>query len=526
MRRLLVLGVVVVGLVIAIPLGAVMTTRNAVTPSVCGDDGVSQPFTGSVPPVAGLSAPQVRLAQVIWSRARANEARLRGPADQAAVIAIAVALQESALGANPAIAQPNADGDAGPFQQRQRPGWYGTLTQVTNPGYTADTFLLGHTVTTAQYAAAVAAGSPPAGPPGYHLPGLADVAGWAQMDIIEAADRVQRSAFPDAVADDIPVARKLVAAFAAAGAGRTVDAAMLSAVSSTPECESSPSTGACPPSGSPAEHGVKPDTLLVLRCVKQAFPKVRTFYGYRPHDPYPDHPSGRAVDIMVSSAFANYGSTDAIAYGTRLAEWVKAHRKQLGVQYIIWRQHIWNIERPGDGWRQMADRGNPTANHMDHVHVTTFGDRAEAEVTGPPAAAGTAVAPVDHYRISARFGDVGTWARYHTGLDFAAPIGTPVHAALGGMVTHAGYGPAAPWAGDYVTIRHADGTSTLYAHMARHQVSEGQVVVTGQQVGAIGVTGRSFGPHLHFEVYPRRVPPGDIYRATDPTLWLRQHGRL
>jgi hypothetical protein len=84
---------------------------------------------------------------------------------------------------------------------------------VTDPVYGADTFLLGHTVTAAQSAAAKAAGSQPAGPAGYHIPGLANIAGWAAMDIIEAADRVQRSAFPDAVADDIPLARRLVDIF-------------------------------------------------------------------------------------------------------------------------------------------------------------------------------------------------------------------------------------------------------------------------------------------------------------------------
>lgn len=71
-----------------------------------------------------------------------------------------------------------------------------------------------------------------------------------------------------------------------------------------------------------------------------------------------------------------------------------------------------------------------------------------------------------------------------TGLDFAAPIGTPVRAALAGTVTHAGYcGAAGSWAGDYVTIRHADGTSTLYAHMSATYVVEWQSVMTGQRIG-------------------------------------------
>ena len=48
---------------------------------------------------------------------------------------------------------------------------------------------------------------------------------------------------------------------------------------------------------------------------------------------------------------------------------------QLGISQVIWRQHIWTVQMAGSGWRSMDDRGSPTANHMDHVHVTTYGDR-------------------------------------------------------------------------------------------------------------------------------------------------------
>jgi murein DD-endopeptidase MepM/ murein hydrolase activator NlpD len=519
MRKGAVAGSLVILLVLAVPFGAVLIARNAPT-NPCRADGISQPLSGPVPKVDGLTAGQVRLAKIIWTRSHAHSALLGRRPDQAAIIAIAVASQESALGANPAIARPNADGDAGPFQQRTKPGWYGTLAQVTDPVYGADTFLLGHTVTAAQSAAARAAGSQPAGPAGYHIPGLANIAGWAAMDIIEAADRVQRPAFPDTVADDISLARRLVDIFRSSPDASAVNEIRAAVSEAASEGCGDTTSSTCPPTNSPGEHGLTPDTLLVLRCVKQAFPKIIMFYGVR-SDPYPDHPSGRAVDIMISSAFPNYRSAEAVAYGNQIATWVRAHQKQLGVQYIIWRQHIWNVERASEGWRLMADRGNPTANHMDHVHVTTYGNSARAVDLDLVSTAGKAVTPVEHYTISARFGQVGSWARYHTGLDFAAPIGTPVRAALAGVVTHSGYGTAAAWAGDYVTIRHFDGTSTLYAHMARHDVRQGQAVTTGLQVGVIGMTGRSFGPHLHFEAYPRGVPPGQIYQAIDPAAWLR-----
>ena len=129
------------------------------------------------------------------------------------------------------------------------------------------------------------------------------------------------------------------------------------------------------------------------------------------------------------------------------------------------------------------------------------------------------------YSIAARFGQVGPWSRYHTGLDFSSPFGTPLHAPAAGVVTNAGIGPASGWAGNYVAIKYPDGTHTLMAHMSTISVSVGQTVSACQLVGAIGMTGRTFGPHVHFEVYPAGVTPGDIYRAVNPVPWLNAHGR-
>ena len=128
------------------------------------------------------------------------------------------------------------------------------------------------------------------------------------------------------------------------------------------------------------------------------------------------------------------------------------------------------------------------------------------------------------YSIAARFGQVGAWARYHTGFDFSAPVGTPLQAPAAGVVTNAGGGPASGWAGNYVAIRHADGTQSLSAHMSTVSVSVGQSVSACQVVGAIGMTGRTFGPHVHFEIYPAGVTPRDVYRAINPQGWLAAHG--
>ncbi len=128
------------------------------------------------------------------------------------------------------------------------------------------------------------------------------------------------------------------------------------------------------------------------------------------------------------------------------------------------------------------------------------------------------------YSIAARFGQLGPWSRYHTGLDFSSPVGTPLHAPAAGVVSNAGIGPASGWAGNYVAIKYPDGTHTLMAHMSTISVSVGQTVSACQLVGAVGLTGRTFGPHVHFEVYPAGVRPGDVYSAVNPVPWLNAHG--
>ena len=129
------------------------------------------------------------------------------------LVALATAMQESQLGAYPGIDRPNGDGDAGVFQQRQKPGWYGTLEQVTQVGYAARVFLRGKVVSAADVAAARRAGSGPAGPAGYTIPGLKQVRGWENMAVTVAAQKVQRSAFPDAYAKHERISRTLLAVF-------------------------------------------------------------------------------------------------------------------------------------------------------------------------------------------------------------------------------------------------------------------------------------------------------------------------
>lgn len=138
------------------------------------------------------------------------------------------------------------------------------------------------------------------------------------------------------------------------------------------------------------------------------------------------------------------------------------------------------------------------------------------------AATGRTLTPIarGQYTVGARWGAVGTWASYHTGVDFGAPIGTPVRAAADGTVT---VPVAGDWAGTHVILTHTDG-STLYAHLLASTVRPGQKVKAGDIIGFVGLTGRTFGPHLHFEYYPRGGSLLTPYSATDPLVWLASRG--
>jgi murein DD-endopeptidase MepM/ murein hydrolase activator NlpD len=86
---------------------------------------------------------------------------------------------------------------------------------------------------------------------------------------------------------------------------------------------------------------------------------------------------------------------------------------------------------------------------------------------------------------------------FHAGLDLAAPRGTPVRAAAAGAVVFSGTKGAA---GNLVELRHRDGSRTSYAHLENLDVEAGDTVTAGQVLGAVGTSGRTTGPHLHFAV--------------------------
>lgn len=112
-----------------------------------------------------------------------------------------------------------------------------------------------------------------------------------------------------------------------------------------------------------------------------------------------------------------------------------------------------------------------------------------------PATGATFMRPVNGATITSKYGKRSSG--FHTGTDFAIALGTPAYAAASGTVTFAG------WKGSYgylVIIDHGNGYQTYYAHCSALYVSAGQTVTQGQNISAVGSTGNSTGPHLHFEI--------------------------
>jgi murein DD-endopeptidase MepM/ murein hydrolase activator NlpD len=123
--------------------------------------------------------------------------------------------------------------------------------------------------------------------------------------------------------------------------------------------------------------------------------------------------------------------------------------------------------------------------------------------------------PVRFFRpVSGPVGDGFGWippGRWHTGLDFPEPTGTPIHAGGVGVVSFAGFNSGGY--GNLVVITHRLGFESWYAHQSRIAASVGEHVVGGQTIGYVGATGHATGPHLHFEVRHFGTP-------VDPTPYL------
>ncbi len=146
-----------------------------------------------------------------------------------------------------------------------------------------------------------------------------------------------------------------------------------------------------------------------------------------------------------------------------------------------------------------AERANSILASMDRINLYRIA--AEKAPFDIPVKA--------NFRFTSGFGQ--RWGRLHAGTDFAGPVGTPIYSTADGVVTHAG------WTSGYgrlIKIRHDFGIETRYAHLNAMSVSVGQRVSRGERIGDMGNSGRSTGPHLHYEVRVGGAP-------VNPMIYIR-----
>lgn len=252
---------------------------------------------------------------------------------QGLVVALAASLQESTLRN---LSYGDRD-SAGLFQMRPSTGW-GTFEQVTNPVYAATAFFGGPDV-------------PPANP------GLLDVVGWQSLSVAEAAQAVERSAYPDAYSQRADEAAQLVERL----------------TSQSLDCPTGLAAD-CPPTGRSVEAGLQPDGVLVVRCAVAHF-QIASIGGRATsgHIAGSDHYTGRAVDLMID----DWATPAGVAFGDRVAAYFIANAGRFGITYIIWRARIWTTERPY--WRTYthpSGSANPTLLHLNHLHISVTGNAA------------------------------------------------------------------------------------------------------------------------------------------------------
>ncbi|WP_116087325.1 peptidoglycan DD-metalloendopeptidase family protein [Tropicimonas sp. IMCC34011] len=220
--------------------------------------------------------------------------------------------------------------------------------------------------------------------------------------------------------------------------------------------------------------------------LEQKYRMLDAFYSTAIRNRVPAVLVGEAIALLSKShdldAFANPGDRMSILYSPERLE------EDTGAGQIL---HI-------------AIRGEDVDVEC-FVYRTAPGQEYSCYDAVPRAGGGSAgggmVTPVKGV-LTSRFGPrthpvLGT-VRVHNGVDWAAPTGTPIHAAFAGTVSYAGDGGGY---GNVVKISHPGGFETRYAHMSRFGVQSGQAVNAGDVVGYVGTTGLSTGPHLHFELY-------------------------
>lgn len=430
------------------------------------------------PQIGDFDDEQLRNAKTI-----VNTGRQLGVPEYGQVIAVAVAIQESTLTSD---ARNDGSTATGLFQQLDA---WGPESDRLDPFAAARMFYTGGQVV------------PTVDGDGKEA-GLLSVKGWKTMTVSEAGQAVQKSGDPlgSWYGRHEQTAREIVAKM---GGDESIAVQCGNGEAMT-----------CPRTPWPdLEQGLTPDALRVIRCIHEQFPQVKSWSGVapRPDNPESDHPAGRAVDAMIPG----YESERGNQYGWEVAEWVKSNASQLGVKYVIFDEKIWEVSADDNkGWRPYehpSGAADDTSLHRDHVHVSVYGNAA-----GQSENSGTWTSPITAiYTITATWGETSPyWETYHTGVDLACPMGTPIHAIAGGTVISTEYHSAY---GNLTVVQLPDGVQVWYAHQAEQRVATGDVIGPGEVIGTVGATGNVTGTHLHLEI---RVGAADV----DPQPYLQERG--
>lgn len=288
--------------------------------------GPCQVLTSSTGADTDLSGEQHHNAEII-----AGVGKTMGIPPQGWTVAIATAMQESQL----RNVQYGDRDSLGLFQQRPSMGW-GTPEQVTDPHYAARQFY-------------------------EHLRQLEN---WQSLELTDAAQRVQRSAFPDAYQQWADLARSLVSnitdgGFTCPGIGAQV-------AGRTASGEWAPEQM--------GPDGLTPRTRRVMQLIERRFGE-HDIGGYCPggctsgHIATSDHYDGHAIDVMILP----YTDPSRVQQGRQLVRWLAANHRQLAIDYLIYRDRIW---QPEDGWEPYThpsgNTSDPTLRHLDHIHVSVY----------------------------------------------------------------------------------------------------------------------------------------------------------
>jgi len=235
---------------------------------------------------------------------------------------------------------------------------------------------------------------------------------------------------------------------------------------------------------------------------------------------------------LVRAMSANAGTIRSSLYDDALKAGVSANVVAELIRVFSWDVDFQREIREGDGfevfYEQLSSkegdviRDGPVlmasltlrGNRMTLYRYTD--DRGESDyfdAKGASVQKALLKTPIDGARLSSGFGmrhhPILGYSTMHRGIDFAAAVGTPIYAAGSGTVEYAGWRGAY---GRYIKIRHTEDFSTAYAHMSRLAVSVNARVRQGQVIGYVGTTGRSTGPHLHYEILlkSKQVNPASV----------------